>query len=76
MAPTSSPPSGATSARRWRGTLPPRLSMRATSSWPVKHPLVKLTEASITHWPASAGMVFSVSSRPMAGTPDRIRSDS
>ena len=21
--------------RRWRGTLPPRLSMRATSSWPV-----------------------------------------
>ena len=58
------------------GTLPPRLSMRATSSWPVKQPLVKLTEASMTAWPASAGIVASVSSAPIAGTPLRMRSAS
>ena len=78
---TGEPGSGATSPasstpRRCRGTLPPRLSMRATSSWPVKHPLVKLTDASMTRWPTSAGMVASVSSAPMAGTPQRMRSDS
>src|SRR5438067_2547832 len=42
-----------TTPRRWRGTFPPRESMRATSSWPVKHPLVKLTVRSTT--PVSAG---------------------
>ena len=36
-----------TRPRRCRGTLPPRLSMRATSSWPTKQPLVKLTDRSI-----------------------------
>ncbi len=48
-APTGTVTSPATTTPRTRrGTLPPRLSMRATSSWPVKQPLVKLTDASMT----------------------------
>ena len=41
-------PAGSTRPRSCRGTFPPRESMRATSYWPVKQPLVKLTARSMT----------------------------
>ena len=66
--------SSRTTPRSRRGVRPPRLSIRATSSWPTKQPFVKLTVSATM--PDSAGMSPSVSSRPAAGTPDSIRTAS
>ena len=57
-----------------RATFEPRASSRATSSWPVKHPLVKDTVRSTT--PTSAAMVRSSISRPSTGCPASMRAAS